>query len=192
MNIVFFVIILCLFPATARTYHLTAFNEYKHSLRTQAIGSACLLAFNIGLNVFQWIEDSQYIQNDVSQNPAPLMGELYIAITMLQCVCFAVFVLAKRPIDLFEHFNLRPDVQFSIFQYAKLEHTNNRLEMLKNKEKLKTLLQRTDGATISVEELDDDDLLNPDEVLRRQKAGITTSVLVQHFGEGSVLIQDED
>jgi hypothetical protein len=120
------------------------------------------------------------------------MGELYLSITMLQCVCFAVFILAKRPIDLFEHFNLRPDVQFSIFQYAKLKNTKNRLKMLENKEVLKTLLQKTDGATIRVEELDEDDLLDPKEVLRRQKAGITTSVLVQHFGEGSVLIQDDE
>ena len=89
-----------------------------------------------------------------------------------------MFVVAKRPIDLFEHFNLRPDVQFSSFQYAKFSHTENRLKMLENKEVLKELLKKSDGAAIKVEELDEDDLLNPKDVLERQKHGITTSVLV--------------
>jgi hypothetical protein len=44
-----------------------------------------------------------------------------------QILGFYVFVLSKRPYDLFALFNKRPDVQFSMFQYANIQNFEKKI-----------------------------------------------------------------
>lgn len=39
----------------------------------------------------------------------------YEALVLIQIIAAYIFVISKRPKDLFRHFNKRPDVQFSVF-----------------------------------------------------------------------------
>jgi hypothetical protein len=95
-----------------------------------------------------------------------------------------IFIVFKRPEDLFKSFNKRPDVQFSSFQNQNFFHAERKATLQRNTEYLKRKLQdlNKDGRLLAV--LDEDDILNADETIRRQKLGIDINYLVKHFGEG--------
>lgn len=92
-------------------------------------------------------------------------------------------MLSKKPVDLFSHFSKRPDIQFSIFQYPRFFYAEQRIQLQKNKALIEEQLASLNAGGKLLAVLDDDDILNVEETIRREKAGLTLSLIVAHVGQ---------
>lgn len=116
LNSLFFVVVMIMFIQAAKKKQNSAYLEYRTPLKIQGTGTAMLLFVNGILNSWQWIESSQkFIDNPRFQDESALMSGVYLVLVLFQCICIAIYAMAKQKVDLFELFNKRPDVQFSIF-----------------------------------------------------------------------------
>ena len=100
-NVIFFLFMIMLFPLAARTYHNRAFIDFKKVFTFQAFGVAFTLIINLIINV-------KLLWN--SKTDDPLLSETYLGLQILQMIGLFVFVLSKRPLDLFSTFSKRPDL----------------------------------------------------------------------------------
>lgn len=112
-----------------------------------------------------------------------LWSNLYLSLITGQILGIYIFVLSKRPFDLFKLFNKRPDVQFSMFQYARIENAEKKFTIQQNYELLREKMTKL-GQSDRMGQLDEDDFLNPAETLRRQELGLDMDFMVQHIGKG--------
>lgn len=104
----------------------------------------------------------------------------YYSQQVIQLAAMFVFICSKQPVDLFKLFNKRPDVQFSIYQYPNFFHAERKYNLMHN-----AYLLRKKLGDKKLAQLDEDDILNPQETLRREKLGIDIDYLVKRLGQGS-------
>lgn len=94
-------------------------------------------------------------------------------------MCVFIFVISKQPQDLFRNFSKRPDIQFSLFQYPHFFYAEQRLKLQTNSALIEKRLGKG-GQLLAV--LDEDDILNAEETIRREQMGIDIDFLVRHVG----------
>lgn len=122
LDIIFFIVMLLLFPLAAEAYHNSAYRDYKKTFAFQAFGSAMSLAINLIINVILLEQESDN----------PLVSPTYLELMILQMLGLYVFVLSKEPVDLFSTFCKRPDIQFSVFQYPRFCNAEKKIKLIKN------------------------------------------------------------
>jgi hypothetical protein len=83
------------------------------------IGTIFVLAFNSTIDILS-ITDHNF-------RLLGLLSNEYLGLIAGQILGFYVFVLSKRPYDLFALFNKRPDVKFSMFQYANIQNFEKKI-----------------------------------------------------------------
>ena len=170
LNVLFTLTTIMLFPYVAYKRHRFAWNEYKRAFTIQATGLIVVLLVNVAINVIQ-LADYEHSQT------------FYYLLQIPQIAAVYVFVLSKQPKDLFKLFNKRPDVQFSIYQYPNFFHAERKLALMKNMQYLQQRLGEQSGELIA--QMDEDDILNPNEAIRRAQLGIDMKFLVKDCGQGT-------
>lgn len=79
-----------------------------------------MLAFNSTIDILSLDSESKIRKFGLLSLP-------YLGLIAGQILGFYVFVLSKRPFDLFALFNKRPDVKFSMFQYANIQNFEKKI-----------------------------------------------------------------
>lgn len=92
-----------LFPRSAWTYHRTAWLEYRTKFLGQACGTAALLFFMLFQNIWTFT-DPEMRDGDV------LMSPIYLILNAIQLTAAFIFICFKAPLDIFAHFNVRPEI----------------------------------------------------------------------------------
>ena len=88
------------------------------------MGTLILMATQTGIVSFTNIDEEIKIYQDLSDD--------YLKLELIQIVIVYIFVLSKRPQDLFKSFNKRPDVQFSMFQYPIFFYAERKAALQRN------------------------------------------------------------
>lgn len=120
-NILFFTVVMMLFPYSAYKRHKATWNDHKKAFAIQATGLAAALLVDITINVFAWVST---IYKDQTL--------LYYALNTAQITSMYIFILSKQPQDLFKLFNKRPDAQFSIYQYPNHDEVERKITLRRN------------------------------------------------------------